>query len=31
MNFDKLIIAHGPFIERDAKPFVQRAFRWLAP
>ncbi|MGO9325482.1 MAG: DUF4336 domain-containing protein [Terracidiphilus sp.] len=29
-DFDKLIIAHGPCIERDAKPFVERAFRWLA-
>jgi len=29
-EFDKLIIAHGPCIERDAKPFVERAFRWLA-
>jgi len=29
-DFDKLIIAHGPCIEKDAKPFLQRAFRWLA-
>jgi hypothetical protein len=29
-DFDKLIIAHGPCVERDAKPFVERAFRWLA-
>jgi hypothetical protein len=28
-DFDKLIIAHGTCIERDAKPFVMRAFRWL--
>ena len=28
-DFDKLIIAHGPCIERDAKLFVERAFRWL--
>lgn len=28
-DFDKLIIAHGPCIERDAKPFVERAFHWL--
>ncbi len=28
-DFDKLIIAHGVCIERDAKPFVERAFRWL--
>ncbi|SPF41633.1 conserved hypothetical protein [Syntrophobacter sp. SbD1] len=30
-NFDKLIIAHGNCIEKDAKPFVERAFKWLAP
>lgn len=30
-DFDKLIIAHGPCIEKDAKAFVKRAFRWLAP
>ena len=29
-DFDKLVIAHGPCIEKDAKPFVERAFRWLA-
>lgn len=29
-DFDKLIIAHGMCIEKDAKPFVERAFRWLA-
>lgn len=28
-DFEKLILAHGVCIERDAKPFVQRAFRWL--
>jgi hypothetical protein len=28
-DFDRLIIAHGPCIEKDAKSFVQRAFRWL--
>ena len=28
-NFDKLIIAHGPCIEKDAKSFIQQAFRWL--
>ena len=28
-DFDKLIIAHGVCIEKDAKPFVARAFRWL--
>ncbi len=30
-DFDRLIIAHGPCIEKDAKRFVERAFRWLAP
>jgi hypothetical protein len=29
-DFDKLIIAHGPCIEKDAKAFVERVFRWLA-
>ena len=29
-DFDKLIIAHGDCIEKDAKAFVERAFRWLA-
>ncbi len=29
-DFDKLVIAHGPCIEKDAKPFVERAFQWLA-
>jgi hypothetical protein len=29
-DFDRLIIAHGPYIEKDAKAFVERAFRWLA-
>lgn len=28
-DFDKLIIAHGVCIEKNAKPFVARAFRWL--
>ncbi|MFY9747523.1 MAG: DUF4336 domain-containing protein [Acidobacteriaceae bacterium] len=28
-DFDRLIIAHGPCIEKDAKPFVKHAFRWL--
>ncbi len=28
-DFDKLIIAHGACIERDAKPFVKHAFGWL--
>ncbi len=30
-DFDKLIIAHGACLEKDAKPFVERAFRWLRP
>lgn len=29
-DFDKLVIAHGACIEGDAKPFVERAFQWLA-
>ena len=29
LTFEKLIIAHGVCIEKDAKPFVERAFRWL--
>lgn len=29
-DFDKLVIAHGTCIEKDAKPFVERAFQWLA-
>jgi len=28
-DFDKLIIAHGPCVEKNAKTFVERAFRWL--
>ncbi|MFY9989089.1 MAG: DUF4336 domain-containing protein [Chthoniobacterales bacterium] len=28
-DFDKLVIAHGVCIDRAAKPFVERAFRWL--
>lgn len=28
-DFEKLIMAHGPCIETDAKAFVERAFRWL--
>jgi hypothetical protein len=28
-DFDKLIIAHGPCIESDARRLVERAFRWL--
>lgn len=30
-DFDKLIIAHGDCIKKDAKPFVREAFRWLVP
>ncbi len=29
-DFDKLILAHGVCVERDARNFVKRAFRWLA-
>jgi hypothetical protein len=29
-DFEKAIIAHGPCIEKEAKPPVARAFRWLA-
>jgi hypothetical protein len=29
-NFDRLIIAHGDCIEKDAKAVVAEAFRWLA-
>ncbi len=28
-DFNKLIIAHGVCIEKDARPFVKHAFRWL--
>jgi hypothetical protein len=28
-DFDKLIIAHGPCIGKDAKEFMKDAFRWL--
>jgi hypothetical protein len=28
-SFDKLIIAHGVCVEPNARPFVERAFRWL--
>lgn len=30
-DFDKLIIAHGVCIEKDAKAYVERAFQWLSP
>lgn len=29
-DFDKLILAHGVCIERDAKSFVEKAFHWLS-
>jgi len=29
-DFDKLIIAHGACLEKKAKPYVERAFLWLA-
>jgi hypothetical protein len=29
-DFDKLIIAHGICIEKDAKSFVEKAFYWLS-
>lgn len=29
-DFDKLIIAHGPCVEKGAKAFVERAFSWLS-
>ena len=29
-DFCKLVMAHGPCIDRDARPFVERAFQWLA-
>lgn len=29
-DFDKLVIAHGACVGKDAKPFVERAFQWLA-
>jgi len=28
-NFDRLILAHGDCLDRDAKPFVRAAFGWL--
>ena len=28
-DFDKLVIAHGPCIDKDARTFVERAFQWL--
>jgi hypothetical protein len=28
-DFDNLIIAHGPNLHGGARPFVERAFRWL--
>lgn len=28
-EFDKLILAHGPCVDKDAKAFVERAFQWV--
>lgn len=28
-DFDKLVLAHGVCVERDAKSFFKRAFKWL--
>ena len=28
-DFDKLIVAHGICVEKDARSFAERAFRWL--
>jgi hypothetical protein len=28
-DFDKLILAHGVCVEKEAKTFVRRAFKWL--
>jgi hypothetical protein len=27
----KVVIAHGPLIDRDGQAFIKRAFRWLSP
>jgi hypothetical protein len=29
-DFDRVILAHGPCVEGDAKPFIRRAFAWLS-
>jgi hypothetical protein len=29
-DFDRLVIAHSPCAEKDAKAFVRRAFEWVA-
>jgi hypothetical protein len=29
-DFDKLIVAHGLCVERNARAFVERSFRWLS-
>lgn len=29
-DFDKVIVAHGTCVDRDAKAFVEDAFRWLS-
>jgi hypothetical protein len=28
-DFDKVVVAHGDCVDRDAKTFVERSFRWL--
>jgi hypothetical protein len=28
-DFERLIVAHGQCVDADAKPFVEKAFRWL--
>lgn len=29
LEFDKLVLAHGPCLTEDAKPFVERAMAWV--
>lgn len=29
-DFDRVILAHGPVLDHDAKPFVSNAFSWLS-
>jgi hypothetical protein len=28
-DFDKVVLAHGDCVDGDAKPFIERSFRWL--
>jgi hypothetical protein len=28
-DFDRLIIAHGPCVQKDAKSYIRQAFKWL--